>query len=80
MHNCLTPSSGCAWSKAIPADVVKLAEATRDDIISGKFHPFTGPLKKQDGNLFLKDGEVISDKALSSMNFYVQGIDGKLPK
>ena len=68
------------WNKAIPADVVKLAEATRDKIIAGKFHPFTGPLKKQDGTIFLKAGEVISDKALSGMNFYVEGIEGSLPK
>ncbi len=69
-----------AWNKKIPADVVKAAEKLRDDIASGKFHPFTGPLKKQDGTLFLKPGERISDKALSSMNFYVQGVVGKLPK
>lgn len=69
-----------AWNKKIPADVVKLAEAARDGIISGKLHPFTGPLKKQDGTLFLKAGEKISDKALSAMNFYVEGVEGSLPK
>ncbi|MGE3246464.1 MAG: BMP family ABC transporter substrate-binding protein [Beijerinckiaceae bacterium] len=68
------------WNKKIPADVVKLAEATRDGIISGKLHPFTGPLKKQDGTLFLKPGEKISDKDLSGMNFYVEGVEGALPK
>ncbi len=69
-----------AWGSKVPADVAKLAEKARDDIASGKLHPFTGPLKKQDGSDFLKAGEVISDKDLSGMNFYVQGIDGKLPK
>lgn len=66
------------WSSKIPADVVKMAEKIQADIESGKFHPFTGPLKKQDGTLFLKDGEVISDKDLVGMNFYVEGIEGKL--
>ncbi len=69
-----------AWNKAIPADVVKLAEAARDQISSGKLHPFTGPMKKQDGTMFLKAGEKISDRALSGMNFYVEGLDGKLSK
>lgn len=64
----------------VPDDVKKMAMKVRDDIASGKMHPFTGPLKKQDGSMFLKDGEKISDKALSGMNFYVQGIDGSLPK
>ena len=68
------------WNKAIPADVVKLAEAARDNIASGKLHPFTGPLNKQDGKPFLKAGEKITDRALSGMNFYVEGIEGTLPK
>jgi basic membrane protein A and related proteins len=68
------------WNPKIPADVVKLAEQARDAIAAGKLHPFTGPLKKQDGTLFLKDGEKIADKALAGMNFYVEGIEGSLPK
>lgn len=68
------------WNKAIPADVVKLAEKARDDIAAGKLHPFTGPLNKQDGKPFLKAGEKFSDKGLSGMNFYVEGIEGSLPK
>lgn len=68
------------WNEAIPADVVKLAEDTKAKIESGEFHPFTGPLKKQDGTEFLKEGEVIADADLASMNFYVEGIEGALPK
>ena len=68
------------WGKKVPPDVAKIADKVRDDISSGKFHPFTGPLKKQDGSQFLKAGEVVSDRNLSGMNFYVEGIDGSLPK
>jgi basic membrane protein A and related proteins len=68
------------WNAKIPADVVKLAEAARDNIAAGKLHPFTGPMNKQDGKPFLKAGEKISDKVLSSINFYVEGIEGSLPK
>jgi basic membrane protein A and related proteins len=69
-----------AWNKGVPADVAKLADAAREKIAKGELHPFTGPLKKQDGSEFLKAGEKISDKDLSGMNFYVQGVDGALPK
>jgi basic membrane protein A len=69
-----------AWNEAIPADVVKLAEDASAKIQSGAFHPFTGPLKKQDGTPFLKAGEVISDGDLAAMNFYVEGVEGTLPK
>ena len=64
----------------IPADVKAMAAKAQAAIASGKLHPFTGPLKKQDGSVFLKAGEKVSDKALNRMNFYVQGIDGPLPK
>jgi len=68
------------WSPKIPADVVKLAEAARDNIAKGVLHPFTGPVKRQDGSVWLKDGEKASDKDLLAMNFYVEGLEGALPK
>lgn len=68
------------WNDKIPADVVKLAESIRTKISSGAFHPFTGPMKKQDGTEFLKAGQKIADKDLAGMNFYVEGIEGTLPK
>jgi basic membrane protein A and related proteins len=68
------------WSPKIPADVVKLAETARDNIAKGVLHPFTGPIKRQDGSLWLKDGERASDKDLLAMNFYVEGLEGALPK
>ncbi len=64
----------------MPADVKAMAEATTAKIKSKEFHPFTGPIYKQDGSLWLKDGEVASDKVLSGLNFYVKGIDASLPK
>jgi basic membrane protein A len=68
------------WSKKIPPDVVALAEKARDGIVAGTLHPFTGPINKQDGSPWLKAGETASDKDLASMNFYVEGMEGPLPK
>lgn len=67
-------------NKNLPADVVAEAEKTIASISSGAFHPFTGPVNKQDGSVFLKAGEVADDGVLSTMNFYVEGVDGSLPK
>lgn len=64
----------------MPDDVKKLAEETEAKIKSGEFNPFTGPIKKQDGSEWLKDGEVAEDKVLLGMNFYVEGVDDQLPK
>jgi len=67
------------FSDQIPADVAERANATIAAIASGEFHPFTGPLNKQDGTPWLADGEVADDGTLAGMNFYVEGIEGELP-
>ncbi|MGV2123857.1 BMP family ABC transporter substrate-binding protein [Agrobacterium vitis] len=64
----------------MPDDVKKLAEDTEAKIKSGELHPFTGPVNKQDGTAWLKAGEKADDKTLLGMNFYVEGVDDKLPK
>ena len=64
----------------MPDDVKKLAEETEAKIKSGEFNPFTGPIKKQDGSEWLKDGEVAEDGVLLGMNFYIQGVDDQLPQ
>ncbi|MBB4954617.1 simple sugar transport system substrate-binding protein [Agrobacterium vitis] len=64
----------------MPDDVKKLAEETEAKIRSGELHPFTGPINKQDGTPWLKAGEKAEDGALLGMNFYVEGVDDKLPK
>jgi len=65
---------------AVPAEVKAAAEKMRDDIAAGTYHPFTGPLNKQDGSVWLADGVVANDGELAGMNFYVEGITGDIPK
>lgn len=64
----------------IPADVRAEAEQMMADIASGAYHPFTGPINKQDGSAWLADGEVADDGALAGLNFYVEGLDGEIPQ
>jgi simple sugar transport system substrate-binding protein len=42
-------------------------------------HPFTGPLKKQDGSDWLAEGATAPDGDLLGMNFFVEGIKGDIP-
>jgi basic membrane protein A len=65
---------------AVPADVKASAEALRDAIAAGEIHPFTGPVNKQDGSVWLADGETADDGTLLGMNFYVEGIEGDIPQ
>lgn len=62
----------------MPDDVKAMAEETEAKITSGEFHPFTGPITKQDGTEWLADGVVAEDGELSGLNFYVKGIDDQL--
>ncbi|MFD0978075.1 BMP family ABC transporter substrate-binding protein [Tropicimonas aquimaris] len=65
---------------AVPAEVKAEAEALRDAIAAGEYHPFTGPLNKQDGSAWLAEGEVADDGTLAGMNFYVEGLTGEIPQ
>jgi basic membrane protein A len=68
------------FGPAVPAAVKKLAEERRDALKDGKLHPFTGPLKDQSGKEFLASGKVYSDAELKKMNFFVEGVEGNVPK
>ncbi len=68
------------FNKEIPADVAEKAQKAREDITAGKFHPFTGPIKSRDGKEVAKAGEVMTDEALLKMNYFVEGVEGDLPK
>ncbi|WP_299846776.1 BMP family ABC transporter substrate-binding protein [uncultured Paracoccus sp.] len=67
-------------TETVPAEVKAEAEALRDQIASGAYHPFTGPLKKADGSDWLAEGAVASDEELSGMNFFVEGITAQIPQ
>ncbi|HQF31811.1 MAG TPA: BMP family ABC transporter substrate-binding protein [Hyphomicrobiales bacterium] len=64
----------------LPEDVVKMAEETAARIKSGELHPFAGPITKQDGSEAVKAGETLGDDVLLGMNWYVKGVDDKLPE
>lgn len=63
----------------VPAEVKAEALALMESISSGAYHPFTGPLNKQDGSAWLADGETADDGTLLGMDFYVEGIEGSMP-
>ncbi len=67
-------------TEAVPADVAAEAEAMIAAITAGEYHPFTGPINKQDGTPWLAEGEVASDGDLLSMDFYVEGITAEIPQ
>ena len=63
----------------MPADVQAEAQRVKDAISAGELFGFTGPINKQDGTVFLKDGEVATRMQLDTMDFYVEGITSQVP-
>jgi simple sugar transport system substrate-binding protein len=64
----------------VPKDVADLVAAKTADIAAGRFHPFTGPIKDSGGKERLAAGKVMSDDALQKLDWYVEGVQGSLPK
>ncbi|KAA3621729.1 MAG: BMP family ABC transporter substrate-binding protein [Proteobacteria bacterium] len=68
------------YGDAVPGNVRDAAEAVKQAIIDGTLHPFQGPIKNQAGETVVAEGETVSDKDLLGMNWYVEGVQGELPK
>jgi basic membrane protein A and related proteins len=63
---------------AVPADVKAVVAAKEKDIVAGKLSPFDGPVKDNEGKVRHEKG-ALSDDELSKMDYYVEGVAGKLP-
>jgi basic membrane protein A len=65
---------------AIPAATAKLFEDEKAAIVAGKRNPFQGPVKDQSGAVKVAAGAALPLKDLMSMNWYVEGVEGNIPK
>ena len=65
----------------MPDDVKAMALATEAGIKAGTIDPFKCPVVAQDGKTVeCKGGDRLSNEQIFGMNFYVQGIEGTIPK
>jgi simple sugar transport system substrate-binding protein len=64
----------------MPDDVRAMAQATEAAIKAKTLHAFKCPIVKQDGaTVECKGNGHLSDEQIASMNFYIKGIDEKIP-
>jgi basic membrane protein A len=68
------------FNKVVPADVVKLVTASKREMLRGKFHPFAGPVKDNTGKIVVPSGKTMSDQEMLSFNWFVEGVEGTLPR
>jgi basic membrane protein A and related proteins len=84
-------SSGSTWNgiregfirvepiaEAVPADVRNQVKAREADIAAGRFHPFTGPIRDNEGKVRHESG-AMTDAQLGQISWYVEGVVGKVP-
>ncbi|HEY3364878.1 MAG TPA: BMP family ABC transporter substrate-binding protein [Symbiobacteriaceae bacterium] len=60
-------------------DAKPLVDAAQAKIVGG-WNVFSGPVKDQTGKIKIEDGKALSDKELLEMSWFVEGVDGTIPK
>ena len=63
----------------VPADAKAKVEAVKAGLKDGSFTIWKGPIAGQDGKPVLEKDMVADDKFLGGINFYVKGVEGKIP-
>jgi basic membrane protein A and related proteins len=64
----------------VPAATKAKVEEIKKGLTDGSFAIWKGPIKDQNGKEVLKAGEIGEVKMLLGINFYVKGVEGKLPE
>lgn len=68
------------YGPGVPDDVKAAADVIKEGIVDGSIHPFQGPINNQAGEEVVAEGEIIGDDVLLGMDYYVEGVQGSLPK
>ncbi|MGV3680468.1 MAG: BMP family ABC transporter substrate-binding protein [Acidovorax sp.] len=63
----------------VSADTKAKVEAVKKGLADGSFQIWKGPIVGQDGKEVVAKDTVADDKFLSGVNFYVKGVEGKIP-
>lgn len=58
----------------------KTVAKEKERIVSGKWDVFTGPIKAQNDKVQIPAGKSLTDSEMLSMSWFVEGVDGAIPK
>jgi basic membrane protein A len=67
------------YGDMVPEEAKKLVEEKKALMAAQEWDVYTGPIKDQDGEIRVKDGEQLTDEEVYGMNWLVEGVDGQLP-
>jgi simple sugar transport system substrate-binding protein len=63
----------------VPAAAKKQVAERKAAIVAGKFHPFTGPIRLQDGSVMVRSGNTLTETDIAAVDWYVDGVEGTGP-
>lgn len=66
------------FGEMVPEDVRTMVEAQKAELVAGNDFVFQGPIKGQDGEIVIAEGETPSDAELLGMKFFVEGVVGSI--
>ncbi len=66
-------------NEKVPADIKTKAETVKAGLKDGSFVIWKGPITSNEGKEMLAAGANADDKFLGGINFYVKGVEGKVP-
>ncbi|MDA8233357.1 MAG: BMP family ABC transporter substrate-binding protein [Clostridia bacterium] len=68
------------YGDMVSEDVRKLVDEKKQAILDGKFEVFAGPIKDQSGAVKVPEGKTMTDEEVLNMMWFVEGVDGSIPK
>jgi len=66
--------------EGVPQDIKNKVNAKASEIKAGKFNPFTGPILDQEGKGRITAGDTVTLSEILGMNWFVNGVQGTIPK
>ena len=63
----------------VPADAKAKLDEVKAGLKDGSFKVWTGPIQSNDGKEVIAAGKTADDQFLGGVNFYVAGVEGKVP-
>lgn len=68
------------FGKNVPQEVQDLVNEKKQEILDGNLEVFTGPIYDNTGELRVAEGEVMTIEEILAMDWFVQGVNGTIPK
>ena len=68
------------YGEMVPNNVRQKVDAMKAAMKAKEFIVFKGPLTKQDGSPAAQPGQTLTDKEMLSMDYFIEGVIGNIPK